>query len=263
MEKQLIKITLFLFLFSAANSLFAAGNFILGPGDIVKITVYQYPDLDTQTRIGENGTINFPLIGEVKIGGMNERQAESTISSILREGKYVKSPQVTLMVEQHSSQQVSVLGEVKNPGKYSLEDGNSVIDIIALAGGITPKGSDTVIVSRFGTTSLRRKINLNTALRDGDLNQDWTLQKEDIIFVPRMEVFYIYGQVNKPGVYRLDNNLTMMQAVAMGGSLTDRGTLRGISVQRKVDNGETVTQDVQLDDAVMPDDVITVEESLF
>lgn len=263
---KFLKSFFFLLVYSllADTVVLAANNQTLGPGDIVKITVYQNPDLDTQARISESGTINFPLVGEVKIAGMSEREAEAEISSALQVGQFIKYPQVTLIVDQYSSQQVSVLGEVKNPGKYSLSEGNTIVDIIALSGGITQEGSDKVVLSRFGKDgSTRQEIDLSRVLGAGDAKSNMELKGNDVIFVPRMDVFYVYGEVQKPGVYRLDKGLTVMQAVAIGGSLTERGTLRGIKVLRRTSSDEVQTLEIEPTDIVLPNDVITVEESLF
>jgi polysaccharide biosynthesis/export protein len=264
MKNHLKKIPfLLIFLLLTTNFVFAASTRILGPGDVVKVTVYQNPDLDTQARISDKGTINFPLIGEIEISGMDERDAEAKIRDALQNGQFVKYPQVTLIVEQYDSQEVSVLGEVRNPGKYSLSEGNTIIDIIALAGGITPEGSDKVVLSRFGKDRLRQEIDLNRVFGEAEQGSNTVLEGNDVVFVPRMDVFYIYGEVQRPGMYRLEKGLNVMQAIAIGGSLTERGTLRGITVLRKEKGQESQTLEIQPTDLVMPSDVITVEESLF
>ncbi len=264
MKNHLKKIPfLLIFVLLTESSVFAAGTRILGPGDIVKVTVYQNPDLDTQARISDKGTINFPLIGEVQLGGMDERDAEAKIGAALQNGNFIKFPQVTLIVEQYDSQQISVLGEVKNAGKYSLSQGNTIIDVIALAGGITPEGSDKVVLSRFGKDKLRQEIDLNRVFGEGELGSNTVLEGNDVVFVPRMEVFYVYGEVQRPGMYRLDKGLNVMQAIAIGGSLTERGTLRGVKILRRNNDQEVQTLEIQPTDLVMPSDVITVEESLF
>ncbi len=203
----------------------------LGEGDTVRITVFQNPDLTTETRISERGTISFPLIGEVALGGLTPAGAEARIAEQLIKGKFVLKPQVGLNVVRVRSRQVSVLGQVAHPGRYPLDDtSSSVTDLLALAGGIGPTGDDNVIVMvmRNGKTA-RLEINVPTMYRTGDLSQNIQLQSGDTIFVQRAPVFYIYG----------------------------------LKIRRKAGDGNFRTIDAQLTDRVEPDDVIYVRESLF
>jgi polysaccharide biosynthesis/export protein len=237
----------------------------LGEGDSIRITVFQNPDLTTETRISERGTITFPLIGEVELAGLTPAQGESRIARRLVEGKFVLKPQVSLNVVQVRSRQVSVLGQVARPGRYPL-DGNSssVTDLLALAGGITPTGDDnvTVILSRDNKIE-KLEVNVPKMYTTGDLSSNIQLQSGDTIFVQRAPVFYIYGEVQRAGSYRLEPGMTVMQALSVGGGVTARGTDRGLKVRRKAADGSFQTIGVELTDRLLPDDVIYVKESLF
>jgi len=237
----------------------------LGAGDSIRITVFQNPDLTTDTRISERGTITFPLIGEVTLGGLTPAGAEARIARQLIEGKFVLKPQVSLNVVRVRSRQVSVLGQVPHPGRYPLDDtSSSVTDLLALAGGIAPTGDDNVIVmvTRNGKTA-KLEINVPTMYRTGDLSQNIQLQSGDTIFVQRAPVFYIYGEIQRAGAYRAEPNMTVMQALSVGGGVTPRGTDRGLKIRRKAEDGTFRTVAAQLTDRVEPDDVIYVRESLF
>src|SRR5467141_4967031 len=119
----------------------------LGAGDSIRVTVFQNPDLTTETRISERGTIVFPLIGEVALAGQTPTEGGVRIAAQLKEGNYIKNPQVSLSVLQVRSRQVSVLGQVGRPGRYPLDDVSSnLTDVLALAGGINPGGDDNVVV---------------------------------------------------------------------------------------------------------------------
>src|SRR5712664_3570637 len=125
----------------------------LGEGDSIRITVFQNPDLTTETRISERGTITFPLIGEISLAGLTPAGAQARIARQLIEGKFVLKHQVSLNVVRVRSRQVSVLGQVAHPGRYPLDDTSSnLTDLLALAGGISPTGDDnvTVMVTRNG-----------------------------------------------------------------------------------------------------------------
>jgi polysaccharide export outer membrane protein len=237
----------------------------LGEGDTVRITVFQNPDLTTETRISERGTITFPLIGEVAIAKLTPAGAEALIATQLRVGKFLLKPQVSLNVVRVRSRQVSVLGQVARPGRYALDDASSnLTDILALAGGISPSGDDnvTVMVTRNGKT-VKLEINVPSMYRTGDLSRNLQLESGDTIFVQRAPVFYIYGEVQRAGTYRLEPAMTVMQALSVGGGVTQRGTDRGVKIHRRTPDGAVQKLGAQLTDAVQPDDVIYVRESLF
>ena len=237
----------------------------LGEGDSVRITVFQNPDLTTETRISERGIITFPLIGEVVIAGLTPAGAEAEIAKQLVRGKFVLKPQVSLNVMRVRSRQVSVLGQVARPGRYPLDDTSSNLsDILAVAGGVSPTGDDnvTVMVKRNGKTA-KLEINVPTMYRTGDLSRNLQLENGDTIFVQRAPVFYIYGEVQRAGSYRLEQAMTVMQALSLGGGVTPRGTDRGLKIRRRTPDGTFQAIDARLTDPVQPDDVIYVRESLF
>ncbi|MGB5082812.1 MAG: polysaccharide export protein EpsE [Burkholderiales bacterium] len=237
----------------------------IGEGDTVRITVFQNPDLTTETRISGEGTITFPLIGEVAIAGLTPAGAEARIAEQLRLGKFLLKPQVSVGVVRLRSRQVSVLGQVARPGRYALDDtSSSLIDVLALAGGISPTGDDTVtvMVTRSGKTQ-KLDINVPGMYRTGDLSRNIRVENGDAIFVGRAPVFYIYGEVQRPGAFRLEPAMTVMQALSVGGGITPRGTDRGLRIHRRSAGGSIAKIDAQLTDPVRPDDVIYVKESLF
>ena len=237
----------------------------LGEGDSIRITVFQNPDLTTETRISERGTITFPLVGEISLAGLAPVDAEARIAEKLIKGKFVLKPQVSLNVIRVRSRQVSVLGQVARPGRYPLDDTSSnLTDILALAGGVNPTGDDnvTVMVTRNGKTA-KQEINVPSMYRTGDLSRNLQLENGDTIFVQRAPVFYIYGEVQRAGSYRLEQAMTVMQALSLGGGVTPRGTDRGLKIRRKGPDGTFQAVDARLTDPVHADDVIYVRESLF
>ncbi|HET7548707.1 MAG TPA: polysaccharide export protein EpsE [Usitatibacter sp.] len=236
----------------------------LGVGDQLRVTVFRNPELTTEGRITERGTILFPLIGEVQVAGMTPAQAGAAIAKKLRDGKFVVHPEVNVALAQVNSRQVAVLGAVNKPGRYPIDSQNSKLtDFLAAAGGIAPAGAEHVtLVSNVEGRTEKRDIDLNAIFRDGDLSKNVRLQPGDTIYVEKAPMVYIYGEVQKGGAYRLEPNMTVMQALALGGGLTARGTQRGIKIARHTPQG--VRQiDARLTDPVKEDDVIYVSESLF
>ena len=120
----------------------------LGAGDVVKVSVYGSPDLTVETRVSEAGTITFPLIGQVPVGGLSVASAEKKIGSMLESGGYLKKAQVNMIVTTLQSQQVSVLGQVNRPGRYPVDGKRHVLDLLAVAGGIGGEGGDKISLVR-------------------------------------------------------------------------------------------------------------------
>ncbi|MBI3432282.1 MAG: polysaccharide export protein EpsE [Hydrogenophilales bacterium] len=248
----------------AAPAWSADNDYQLGTGDVVRITVYGQPDLTTDVRVSENGTINFPLIGDVKLAGSSPAQGESEIAQRLSKGGFIVNPFVTLNVMQYRGQEVSVLGRVNRPGKYALEKMGRVTDALALAGGVIIDGADTVTLVRThdGKTEYR-DIDLVALFKPGGEASNELIRDGDIINVARQPMFYIYGEVQRPGAFRLEQNMSVVQALSLGGGLTTRGTQRGIKILRRDAKGTMQELPAQLGDPVQKDDVIYVKESLF
>lgn len=237
----------------------------LGMGDMIRVSVFRNPDLTTEARVSERGTILFPLIGEISVTGLTPTQVSKRIADKLRAGRFVVDPEVTVSIAQVNSRQVAVLGNVHKPGRYPLDATTAkVTDLIALAGGIAPTGSDqiTVMTTRNGKTE-RREIDLAAMIRSGDLSQNVELQAGDTIYVGRAPMIYVTGEVTRAGAYRVEKDMTVMQAIALGGGITPRGTERGIRIHRKNGDGQIHRMEAKLTDPVQTDDVIFVRESLF
>ncbi len=248
-----------------AASTAAVAERMLGPGDNIRITVYQNPDLTTETRVSESGVVNMPLIGEIALGSMSTSAAQDLIERRLRDGGFVLRPQVTIQTLQIRSSQMSILGQVARPGRYPIESvGSRVSEMIAAAGGVLPAGADVVtLVGQRNGAPIKLDIDLPAILQAGRSELDTTVQNGDIVYVDRAASYYIYGEVQRPGQFRLEKGMTLMQALAQGGGLTPRGTERGIRIHRKNAAGATEIVEAKLTDPVRRDDVIYVRESIF
>jgi len=261
---QVARMLIAALVFLAPCALAQNADYRLGSGDVVRITVYNNADLSTEAQITNAGRINFPLIGEVAIGGLGKDAAEQIIAKRLSDGGFVKQPQVNVLVLQYRSLQISVLGQVNKPGKFPLETASNLADVLALAGGIAPSGSDVVTIIKRAEDGKQTKVDvdLNAMMMKGDLARNIAISNGDIIYVPRAPLFYIYGEVQRPGAYRLERDMTVMQALSVGGGLNVRGTDKGIRLNRH-GNGKVETLQANLNDPVVENDVIFVRESLF
>lgn len=241
------------------------GDYPLGSGDAIKIQVFQNPDLTIETRISENGSITYPLIGSVEIGALSLAAAEKKIADALQKGGFLQKPQVSIALLQIRSNQVSVLGQVAKPGRFPLETVNTRLsDMLANAGGTVATGDDIAIVTgQRNGVAFRKQIDIPSIYLDGKLEEDMLVQGGDTIFVNRAAVFYIYGEAQRPGAYRIERNMTVMQALAQGGGPTLRGSDKRLKLHRKGANGRIAEIEPSLTDPVMSDDVIYVKESIF
>ena len=243
----------------------AATEYRLGAGDVIRVSVYQNPDLTLETRLTEAGIVSYPLLGTIRLGSLSVTAAEKLIADGLRNGNFVKQPQVTIVVLQVRGNQASVLGQVNRPGRYAIEVADMrLTDLLAMAGGTAPGGSDLVVVT--GTRDgkpFRLELDLPSLFAPGGRDKDLLVLNGDAVWVDRQPLVYIYGEVQRPGPMRVERGMTVMQALATGGGLTQRGTQKGIRVHRKQANGKVQVLEPALDDTVQDGDVVYVRESLF
>ena len=239
-------------------------DYVLGAGDVIRINVFDRPEMTTETRVSETGKIRFPLIGDIDVGGQSTGEVEKRIADLLISGNYLRKPQVSVIVMTYRSQQISVLGQVNRPGRYPLEQPSKLSDMLATAGGIAPSGADTVKLVRYiqGRPQLM-EFDQTQMFEAGQLDKDISVRGGDVIYVPRVPVFYIYGEVQRPGQFRLEANMTVMQALSVAGGITLRGTVKNMRLNRRDAKGNMVTLPPDMNDLVQPNDVIYVRESLF
>ena len=246
-------------------------NYTLGPGDEIRISVFQNPDLTLDTRVNESGTISYPLIGSVDVGGKPISAAEKSIATALKDGGFVQQPQVNIMLMRIRGNQVSVLGEVNRPGRYPIETFNTrVSEMLANAGGIisgmgpSGGGDDKVILVGYRNGErIRKEIDVDEMFMADGTSEDLTVAAGDILYVPPAPLYYLYGETQKPGSFRIRDGMSIQQALAEAGGTTIRGTERGLKVYRKNGDGQVEAIRTNPNDPVQPGDVIYVSESLF
>jgi len=249
-------------------------NYIVGPQDVLAIALYDQQDLSGKYTVEADGTFTFPLIGRVKAGGLTLRDVEEALRTKLSDG-FFKNPQVSVAVEQYRSQRVFVMGEVRSPGPYPLVGDMTLIEALARAGSTTEHAAGEALIVRSGDAgrtagpvlpeqpSAADVIRVDIkALQSGRLSSNAALRDGDTIFVPRAELVYVFGQVNRPGSYTLQRGTTVLQALSLAGGVTDRGTTGRIRIARVVDGKKTEVR-VKVEDLVLPDDTIIVPERYF
>lgn len=247
---------------AAAQASADTDNYRMGPGDEIRIEVYDTPELSMRARISESGHIGYPLLGRLELAGLTEAEAAEHIASGLRSEDILRNPQVTVAVETYRSQRVTVLGEVPQPGEYFISDERTVVDMLAKAGWIKPEGADYVLLTRR-TQEGEKQYRLTLDELTSGRHQGLQAHAGDRLFVPKEEVFYIQGAVNSAGAYRYKDGMTVMEAISIGGGLTPRGSRGRIEIKRRNGEGEVETLDAEPEDELKPGDTVLVKERLF
>jgi polysaccharide export outer membrane protein len=254
-----------------------AVDYRVGPNDVLAITVFDQPQLTGRYMVQTDGSFAFPLLGRLNVGGLTVQAVETQVREALAKG-YLKNPQVGVSVEEFRSQQVFIVGEVRQPGILQFTGSMTMIEALARAGSTTERaGVEAVIVrtpdgvlppdaaalarAQKGDDANVIRVNLET-LQTGALSQNVTLRSGDTIFVPRSETVFVSGQVYRPGEYTIRAGMTVRQVLALAGGVTDRGSTRRIQIIRAIDGTET-TMAADQQDTVRGGDTILVRERFF
>ncbi len=254
----------------ARGTLSAQTNYVLGPQDVVNITVLGEEALSRKYTVEQDGTFTFPLIGRVTARGLTLRALEQEIKTKLA-ASYLKSPQVTVAVDAYQSQRIMVWGQVQNPGEYQLAGDMTLLSALAKAGSVTATAGREAVVVR----SLKKpgpdgavaepeivRIDLNE-LQAGNMSLNIALRDGDTINVPKAQSVFVSGQVKNPGGYPVDEGMTVLQVLSLSGGLTDRGSDKRINITRTVGGKQKVIKGVKLTFVVQPGDTIVVGQRIF
>jgi polysaccharide export outer membrane protein len=260
-----IFLVLFLSLWSAlAGS--ATSDYQIGPGDVLKITIYDHQDLTTVARVDNDGYILFPLAGRIQVGGLTTSGASQAIAAKL-DNDYIINPQVSVFVEEFRSKKVFIIGEVVRPGLYELSGPTTLLELVSKAGGLT-RGAGrnatirrTMAISVAGEKSI--EVNIADLLQSGDETVDIPLMDGDSVTIAKAAVIYVTGQVNRPSAFNLEPDTTVIKAITMAGGFTQLAAQGKIKIIRKINGVEHILEKVPLHERLMPEDVMVVPESFF
>jgi len=238
----------------------------VGEEDILKITVYDHPDLSTTARVSGDGIINFPLIGNVKVAGLSVYQLSRKISDLLADG-YIINPHVSVFIKEFRSKKTVIMGQVNKPGIYVLHGQTSFLELLSKAGGLTKNAGDKATFKRKSDVSGKNEsiitIDLKKLIEEGDTSLDIEIMDGDNIYVAKRGVFYVTGEVKKPDAYKYEEGSTVIKAVTMAGGFTDKASRGRVKIIRKVNGEAKVIEKAEMDKPVLPDDIIVVPESFF
>lgn len=244
-----------------------AADPVININDILELSVFDHPEMAATVRVDGQGMVTLPLINRVKVQGLTVSEASSQIARMLADG-YIVNPQVNIFVKNFRDQKASILGMVTKPGVYDISAKTTLLELISMAGGLSPEAGDTATIKREGTkdtsgNSQEMTIDLRRLVDKGDSALNIQIMEGDKIFVIKAGLFFVTGEVKKPDSYKYQDKLTVMKAIAMAGGFTDTASKGSVRIVRKVNGKEEVVSGVDMDALVRPDDVVVVPESFF
>jgi polysaccharide export outer membrane protein len=220
---------------------------LIGPGDLVSVSVFDTPEMGQDVRVNDAGVVRLQLIGDVNIGGQTPATAAKTIEDSLISHQIMKAPQVNVRVKDYVTQDVSILGQVKNPGPYQITTPQTVLRVIALAGGLSEDADRKITIQRHNQTDQQVDYYLSNNA-DKAVQSAVMVNPGDTVIVPRAPIVYILGDVGRPGGYAIatnDSKLTMLQLISMAGS-TNKTAKSNLKLIRKDSEGQQKEIPVQL-----------------
>jgi polysaccharide export outer membrane protein len=279
MQKKIMALSLLLVLLHLTVPGFAHEDYRLGPEDEIEIRVWSHDDLTRKVRVGLNGSISFPFVGEIKAQGMSVLDLQRELEQRLGP-KYIIDPHVSITVTEYKSQKFFVVGNVNKPGTYPLTKPIRVVEALSMAGGLETgsggkgTGSAMAVIVRAKPGEKRDqprlpdqtpsgdkvKVSLSAAMA-GDPQNNLEIKNGDTIYVPAL-YYYVQGQVKNCGRYPYEENMTVLMAITTAGGFTDKASSRRAYIVREKD-GKKQDIKAKLDDPIQPGDVVTVPESWF
>ena len=240
-----------------------AENYIIGPGDVLKIDVYDHDDLKKTVRVSNNGSIVIPFIGRVQVDGKAIPNVTKEITRLLADG-YIINPQVNIFIEEFRSKKAVILGQISKPGILELRRATTFLEIMSQAGGMKPDAGDTATIKRI--TDGKQEIiivNVKSIMEGGDLSQNILIQDGDTIYIPKGGMCYVTGEVADPDAYPCNNATTVLKLIARAGGFTGKASKSGVRIVRIVDGEKTILKNVDHNTSVLANDILVVPESFF
>ncbi len=252
-------------------------DYKIGPKDLLEISVFGLDELNRTERVSEEGKITLPLLGEIEVNGLTKGELENKISQLLEE-KYLQDPQVSVFIAEYQSKMVSVLGAIQTPGRHELLGRQTVMDIIAKAGGLTSEAGDEIYVMRRRADGSNSsiKILIDELILNGKAELNIPLEADDVINIPIDKVVQIYvmGQVGNPGALDVRRSMipTLLRAIAQAGGFGERAAKGGVIIKRIKEDGSEEKIKVNVKDIIKgkkediqlkEGDVVIVPETIF
>lgn len=243
-------------------------DYVISTDDVIEITVFGEQDLSVTTRVSRDGVINYPLLGKIKVSGLTARQLEAYITDLLKKD-YLVDPQVNVVIKEYSK--ISILGEVKDPSSYQMNERMTLTQAVALAGGFTQEANLSLIQIMRVTNGKKETMTVDLEKILNKLEPDIEIRPQDTIIVGEYGSFSITGKVAKPGVFKLTKDLGVVDAISMAGGLASTAAPDGTKIIR-IENGVKkvivvpvahIMKGAGSDVKLQPGDTVVVPESFF
>ncbi len=257
-------------IFASAQVNTNPSDYLLGPGDLLEIKVFETEDLSTTVRVSSRGFVTLPLLGQVDVQGMSAQEAEKEIETLYQKD-YLKNPHVSVFVKEHVSQRITLVGEFKNPGTYDYFTKMRLLGVMSLGGGLSEKAGTTLQIRRAGaeepTESQVMMVDLDQLIRQGRAELNVEIQGSDIIFVPEAGTFLVEGAVRKPGAYPINKSLNVREAIGVAGGFMPYAYQDKITLIRYTGRDKPEIREIRFDKddygsiALQDGDVLLAESS--
>lgn len=240
----------------------AQDEYVIGPRDVLSVTVYGHADLSKDYPVGQDGAMPFPLLGRVTAAGLTAKQLAASLTTDL-EKDYLVNPHVIVSVKEYLSRKVHVLGEAEKPGLYYLTGPTTVVEILSKAGGVTRAAGRQVLLLRDadaarGGSGIQR-IDL-AKIQAGDGSQNVRVEDQDTLFIPKAQAFFVLGEVKSAGTFALERETSVFEAVTIAGGFTDRAAPAEVKLIRRGPDGQQETMALDLSGAAPRDRQVKLQE---
>lgn len=220
-------------------------EYTLNPGDVIEISVFGEPDLSRSVTIGPNGKINMPLIGDIQAAGLTPAQLNESVTRALK--AYVRNPQVTVSVREYQRAYVYLVGQVARTGSVEIQRGWTVLEVMSVAGGVTPRAAPRRATLIRRATGEVVPLDLDRLLNRGDRTVNPRVEPGDIIMVPALQNrVMVLGAVSRPGAYDVDEGARIFETIALAGSPLERSATNNIGLIRPGPDGKPVVKTVDM-----------------
>lgn len=257
-------VTLFLIITVSATTVFGQ-QYLVGEGDVLKITIYDHEDLKQTVRVDGDGSIVVAFLGKIPVKGLTVPQVTEKLARLYGDG-YIVEPQINVFVEDFKSQKATILGQVTKPGLYEIRQHITLLEFISTAGGLTTDAGGLAVIKRkIGPHEKEQIINvdLKQLVEQGNTALNVPIEPGDNVYIQKAQMVYITGEIKKPGVYKYEDNITVIKVVTLAGGFSEKAATSRVKIIRKLGGEEKIFDSVKMDFIVRQDDLIFVPESFF
>ena len=233
---------------SQASPSTSPGDYLLGEGDLLRVSVFEAEELNATVRVNSRGWITLPLLDTIDVKGLTAIEAEEKIESLYQQ-QYIKNPHVSIFVEEHISQRITLVGQFREPGTYDYPTKQRLLDVIALGGGLSEKAGQIAKIRKTRSIPGQADIfmvDLDQLIIKGNVKLNIEINGGDVIFIPEAGVFFVDGAVKHPGAYAIKHRTALQEALVEAGGVEPWGVKDKVKLVRVAENGEREILDLDL-----------------